>query len=173
MSLTLFIFYFLEGVAALSAVGILLTRNVFYGALLLVTCLLSIAGIFIFANAEFMAITQILIYAGGIVVLIIFGVMLTSKISGKSLIVKNQYWIAGSSVGLFFAALLIKLFSETHFYSNTAGQSSSNYNSINQIGILLMTDYSFAFELAGIVLLVALIGASVVAFFYYSPTKTE
>ena len=172
MSMTHLIFYLLEAIAAISAIGILFTRNVFYGAILLVTCLLSIAGIFVFANAEFIAVTQILIYAGGIVVLIIFGVMLTSKISGKSLIIKNQNWLTGSIVGLFFFVLLIKLFSETNFYSSSPA-TPSNYNSINQIGILLMTTYSFAFELAGILLLIALIGASVISSFFYSSNKTE
>jgi NADH:ubiquinone oxidoreductase subunit 6 (subunit J) len=156
------IFYFLETLAAVSAIGILFTRNVFYGALLLITCLLAIAGLFIFLNAEFIAVTQILIYAGGVVVLIIFGVMLTAKISGKPLVVKNQNWLPAVAAGLFFFGLLLKLFSEATFASNSH-TVTSQYTFINQIGILLMTDYMFAFEVAGILLLIALIGAAVVA----------
>ncbi|HPH47169.1 MAG TPA: NADH-quinone oxidoreductase subunit J, partial [Chryseolinea sp.] len=69
MTVLNFIFYFLEAVAALSAISIIFIRNVFYGALLLITCLLALAGIYVLAFAEFIAVTQILIYAGGILVI--------------------------------------------------------------------------------------------------------
>ncbi len=172
MSLISFIFYALGFLAAVSAVSILFTKNVFYGALLLIVCLLSVAAIYILANAEFIAVTQILIYAGGVLVLIIFGVMLTSKISGKPLMVKNQYWLAGSLVGLSSLTLLIKLFSETNFYNSNQIANESSYNAINQIGILLMTGYMLPFEVAGILLLVALIGAAVVASSFNSIKKS-
>jgi len=172
MSTLSFIFYALEILAAVSAVGILFTKNVFYGALLLIICLLSVAGIYILANAEFVAVTQILIYAGGVLVLIIFGIMLTSKISGKPLAVQNQYWLAGSLAGLSFFIALIKLFSETSFYQNDSVIRESCYTSINQIGILLMTDYVLPFEVAGILLLIVLIGAAVVASSFNSIKKS-
>lgn len=163
MSILSFTFYAFEFIAAISAVAILFIKNVFYGALLLIVCLLSLAGIYIVSNAEFIAVTQILVYAGGVLVLIIFGVMLTTRISGKPLVVKNQNWIAGALVGLPFFLLLITLFSASNFYSNNQIATKEGYTSINKIGILLMTDYMFPFEVAGILLLVALIGAAVVA----------
>lgn len=165
------LFYGLEILAALSAIAILFTKNVFYGALLLITCLLAIAGIYIIAHAEFLAATQILIYAGGVLVLIIFGVMLTSKISGKPLVVENKNWMAGSLVGLFFLVTLSKLFSETTFYGNDMVAKPSKYTSINQIGILFSTDYVLPFELTGILLLVVLIAAAVVASSFNSAKK--
>jgi NADH-quinone oxidoreductase subunit J len=163
MSILSFTFYAFEFLAAISAVAILFIKNVFYGTLLLIVCLLSLAGIYIVSNAEFIAVTQILIYAGGVLVLIIFGVMLTSRISGKSLVVKNHNWFAGSLVGLPLFILLIALFSDSSFYTSNQIAVKQGYTSINKIGILLMTDYMFAFEVAGILLLIALIGAAVVA----------
>lgn len=163
MSILSFTFYAFEFLAAVSAVAILFVKNVFYGALLLIVCLLSLAGIYIISNAEFIAVTQILVYAGGILVLIIFGIMLTTRISGKPLMVKNHNWFSGVLVGLPILILLITLFSETSFYSNNQTGVEQRYTSINKIGILLMTDYMFPFEVAGILLLVALIGAAVVA----------
>lgn len=163
MSILSFTFYAFEILAAVSAVSILFVKNVFYGALLLIICLLCLAGIYVISHAEFVAVTQILIYAGGVLVLIIFGVMLTTRISGKPLVVKNHNWFAGSLVGLSFVLLLTKLFSETIFYSSNAISVEQHYTSINTIGILLMTDYMFPFEVAGILLLIALIGAAVVA----------
>ena len=159
-------FYGLGILAAASATTILFLRNVFYAALLLVVCLLAIAGIYIIAHAELLAVTQILVYAGGVLVLIIFGIMLTSKISGKPLIVENKNWVAGLFVGMFFIATLTKLFTETDFYHNNSVTSTSVYNSVNKIGILLSTEYVIPFEVTGVLLLVALIAAAVVVSSY-------
>src|SRR5436190_10076770 len=100
MSIITFMFYSFEILAVLSAIGILFIRNVFYGALLLLVCLLSLAAIYVLAFAEFIAVSQILIYAGGILVLIIFGIMITSRISGKSLVVGNNNVFAGLLAGI-------------------------------------------------------------------------
>jgi NADH:ubiquinone oxidoreductase subunit 6 (subunit J) len=166
------LFYGLEIIAAVFAVSILFTKNVYYGALLLIGCLLAIAGIYILAAAEFLAVTQILIYVGGVLVLVIFGVMLTAKISGKPLVVENKNWLTGSFIGLFFMITLTKLFSETKFYSSNQIEKELPYNTINQIGILFTTDYALPFELTGILLLVVLIAAAVVASSFNSAKKS-
>jgi NADH-quinone oxidoreductase subunit J len=171
MNVNAILFYGFEVLAALSAIALLFIRNVFYATLLLIVCLLSIAGIYIFLTAEFIAVTQILIYAGGILVLIIFGVMLTSKFSGKPLVVENKHWLPGIVVGTFFFTLLANLFSETHFYTNDQFQQESAFTHINQIGILLMSDYVLPFEVAGLLLLVALISAAVIASSFNSAKK--
>jgi NADH:ubiquinone oxidoreductase subunit 6 (subunit J) len=172
MSVTSIAFYGFEILAALSAAGILFTRNVFYGTLLLIVCLLSLAAIYILAVAEFVAVTQILIYAGGVLVLILFGVMLTSKISGKPLVVENQYRVRGPLVGLSVFTMLCLLFSQAHFFTASPVEVETPYTSINQIGILLMSDYVLPFETAGVLLLVALIGAAVVASSFNSIKKS-
>lgn len=159
LSITLYGF---EVLAALSALSIIFVKNVFHAALLLIVCLLALAGIFILYNAEFIAVTQILIYAGGVLVLIIFGVMLTSRRAGKPLTVKSQYMLSASFISLFLAASLIILFSEQHFYQANTTEVSTQ-NTINQIGISLMSDYALAFEVAGVLLLITLLGAAVVA----------
>lgn len=171
MNVNTILFYGFEVLAAVSAIALLFIRNVFYGTLLLIVCLLSIAGVYIFLNAEFIAATQILIYAGGILVLIIFGVMLTSKFSGKPLVVENKHWLPGIVVGLFFFTLLAKLFSETKFYANDQLQQESTFTPINQMGILLMSDYVLPFEVAGLLLLVALVSAAVIASSFNSIKK--
>lgn len=161
MKPVMIIFYVLEVLAGLSAISILFTRNVFYGALFLIVCLLSISGIFILVNAEFLAVTQILIYTGGVLLLIVFGVMVTSKILGKPLVVNNKYWLLGCILGASVITTLPKLFSDAKFYSNNSAITAEGNNSINQIGILFMTDYVLPFEVTGILLLIALIGAAV------------
>lgn len=155
--------YGFEIIAGLSALGILFVKNVFHAAMLLIVCLLALAGVFVLYHAEFIAVTQILIYAGGMLVLITFGIMLTSRMAGKQLMVTNQYVFGASLISVFLAALLIKLLTEQTFYKHPVTAESSSYNSINQIGILLMSDYAFAFEVSGVLLLVALLGAAVSA----------
>ncbi|HOX83760.1 MAG TPA: NADH-quinone oxidoreductase subunit J [Chryseolinea sp.] len=162
MTVLNFIFYFLEAVAALSAISIIFIRNVFYGALLLITCLLALAGIYVLAFAEFIAVTQILIYAGGILVIIIFGIMLTSKISGKSLMVEHTNLFSGVLAGLTFLGLLLYFISSQKFNPFSTAKPTPE-KSIQAFGTGLMTDFILPFEIAGLLLLVALIGAAVVA----------
>ena len=162
MSLVAFMFYFFEAVAALSAVALALVRNVFYGALLLVVCLLALAGIYVLAFAEFIAVTQILIYAGGILVIIIFGIMLTTKISEKPLVVEHSYILSGLLVSVGCFSLLSTVLSKESFVSS-AQVAVPTVNSAQTIGVSLFSKYMLPFEVAGLLLLIALIGASVLA----------
>lgn len=171
MNIVTIIFYFFAALAALAALSIIFIKNVYYAALSLIVCLVSLAGIYIIAFAEFVAITQILIYAGGIVVLIIFGIMLTAKISGKPLLVQHQYQLIGTSVGSIFFILLLSQFSSTSFYQQSTGTINADYTSINTIGILVMSDYVLPFEIVGLLLLIALIGAAVIASSFNSIKK--
>ena len=162
MTFVAFMFYFFEVVAALSAVGLALVRNVFYGALLLVACLLALAGIYVLAFAEFIAVTQILIYAGGILVVIIFGIMLTTKISDRPLVVEHSYILSGILAAAACFCLLVFVLSKESFVSMTA-YVSPPVNSVKTIGVSLFSKYMLPFEVAGVLLLIALIGASVLA----------
>jgi NADH:ubiquinone oxidoreductase subunit 6 (subunit J) len=158
-----YVFYLFEAVAAISAISLIFIRNVFYGALLLITCLLALAGIFVLAFAEFIAVTQILVYAGGILVVILFGIMLTTKISGKPLVVEHNNKFSGTVTGITFFALLIYALSKESFISPPSVASQENFNNLQVIGIGLMSDFVLSFEIAGVLLLIALVGASVVA----------
>lgn len=159
-------FYLFIALAALSSLGILFIRNVFYAALLLLVCLVAIAGLYILAFAEFLAVTQILIYAGGILVLIIFGIMLTSKLSGVPLVASNKKWFAGSLVGVTLFYLLINfLRHENFFQQDITYDGQEKWKPVNLIGIDFMTGYLLPFEVAGVLLLIALIGAAVTASF--------
>jgi NADH:ubiquinone oxidoreductase subunit 6 (subunit J) len=161
MNLISIIFYLFIVIASASAFCMLFVKNVFYAALLLIACLLSVAGIFILNNFEFLAAVQIMIYAGGVLVLIIFGLMLTAKVKAKPLQVGHQNIIPGTLVGLAFFGVL------TYSYANLILtiplDVQQTNNSVNSIGILLMTDYVLPFEVSGILLLISLIGAAITA----------
>lgn len=156
-------FYILAFLAVTAAAGILFTRQLFHGALMLLVCLLCIAGIYVVSRAELVAITQILVYAGGVVVIIIFGIMLTTRISGKPLEVANNKWFAGILVGIPLMILLISLGTRENFEATGVFEPNPHFTIINQLGIALMTDYLLPFEVAGILLLIALTGAAVSA----------
>jgi NADH-quinone oxidoreductase subunit J len=162
MNVVDFLFYFFEVLAVASAACIVFSRNVFYGALYLIVCLLCIAALYVLSGAEFLAVTQILIYVGGVLVVIIFGVMLTSRITGKPLVVENGYKFSGTLVAVALAGLLIFAFAKASFTLQKA-EAVPNGTNIKAIGIGFMTNYLLPFEIAGVLLLMALIGAIVVS----------
>lgn len=157
------LFYLFAGLATLSAAVVLLSRNILYAAFALVITFLTVAGIYVLAGAEFVAITQIMIYVGGIVVLLIFGVMLTNKISGKALITEahNKFWAMIICGGLF--VLLIYGIFRINFTLLKSVGGVAGLNNVKQLGIGLMSDYILPFEVAAVLLLIALIGAATIA----------
>lgn len=152
------LFYFFIALAAGSAACILFSKNVFKSTLYLLTCLLSIAALYVLTFAEFLAVAQIMVYAGGILVLIIFGVMLTTRISGHALVVKNTHITAGSIVSLAFFALTVYYLPSLGSIDNPAAAPAD----IDTIGLAIFSQFPLPFEVAGILLLIALIGAAVV-----------
>lgn len=157
MSLINILFYFFIIVAALGATAVVFSRNVFKSALYLLITLLSIAALYVLSYAEFLAVTQVLIYAGGITVIIIFGIMLTTRISGKPLVVTNTHMFSGGLAATCLFVLLIKYLSVFSPVGNTMAPEN-----IDVIGLQIFSMYSLPFEVAGILLLIALIGAAVI-----------
>ncbi len=154
------IFYFFVILSAVSALGVLLSGNVLYAALMLIVCLLGLAGIYVLLQAEFLAITQIMIYAGGVLVLLIFGIMLTIKKEGKPLAVASHHLLSGSLVGSGFLFLLSYSFATTDLLRASDFISTNN---VAQTGVGLMSDYVAPFELAGVLLLITLVGSMILA----------
>lgn len=158
MSVPLFLFYFFMVLAAAGAGGIVFSKNVFRSALLLLICLLSIAALYVLSFAEFLAVTQVLIYAGGILVIIIFGIMLTTKIAGLPLKVRNAHTLSGALVGIGMFVLLVTNLP----LPGPPLQEGHLAEGISAIAFSIFSAYSLPFEVAGILLLVALVGAAVV-----------
>jgi NADH:ubiquinone oxidoreductase subunit 6 (subunit J) len=155
------ILYLFVGASIASVLVIILNSNIFYGALALLVCLISLAGIYALLQAEFLAITQLLIYAGGVVVLLIFGIMLTNKISGKPLLTDSHNWFSGIMISASLFGILLFSFQQVEIISIPNSLNTSNH--INKIGIELMSTYAAPFEGSGILLLVCLIGAALTA----------
>lgn len=165
MTLVAFLFYFFIATTALSAIALLFLKNIFHAALALLTCLLSLAALFVLLQAEFLAVSQILLYAGGVVILIIFGIMLTTKAGGQAVPITNTGLLPGLAVGAGVFFLLLFFVRKSLFTLPSSTQEPMVNNNIEGIGIAILTDYVLPFELAGVLLLAVLMGAAIIAGF--------
>lgn len=160
MTLASTILYSFASLTLLSALYIALTRNVLYAAIALIITFLGVAGVFMMIGASFVAISQILVYVGGILVLIVFGIMLTNRLKGQKVVTRSYNKFLGIllSGGLFiilFKAIVQANFGAIYWISEAEPQKPA----LKQFGMRLMTDYVLAFEVIGVLLLLALIGA--------------
>ncbi len=132
-----------------------------HAAFLLFVILFGMAGLFVLAGAEFLAVSQVIVYVGGILILIIFGVMLTQR---DQLIGSQAGWHrlpAGILLSGAFAYVLWRNFGSLNYHP---GQASAPLRpNVEQIGMETVTTYVLPFELISILLLVALVGAAYLA----------
>ena len=158
-------FFALATTAMIGAFGVVTARNIFYAALGLLVCLAAVAGIYVTLDADFLALAQFLIYVGGIAVLIIFAVMMTAQINRASR--SHRFWPLGFLTGAAFLAGLAYVLINTRWDESAAGAVSPMVGDAMSEGPrlpdILFSTYLLPFELAGILLLVATIGALVIA----------
>ena len=146
-----------------SAGMVVFSKNIMYSAFSLLFTFFGVAGIYVLLSADFLAITQIMIYIGGILVLIIFGVMLTTRITGVDVKSGTMGKVQMGLVGLLMAVVcvgLIVVFNSTKWF---LADSKPVQSTINLIGNELLTNYLLAFEAASMLLLIAIIGAAFIA----------
>lgn len=154
------VFYSLAVAIVVSAILVVTLRNMFHSVLALVVVLFCIAGIYLFLNAEFLALIQILIYVGAIVTLIIFVIMLTARIGSPMIRQTNEQKLISlvASVVILWVLIAILPVIPWHIFTGTTELAA-----ITKIGEALLTTYVFPFEIISIVLLIALIGAIILA----------
>jgi NADH-quinone oxidoreductase subunit J len=154
------IFYIFAAITILSALFVVTTRNIVHSAFYLLFTFFGVAGIYVLLGADFIAIAQIMVYVGGILILILFGVMLTNKITGVEIRTGTvQMLPAAIGVGLFMGAV-VSVMIWTNWKSEPGIIPTAT---TKDLGHLLINDYVLIFELLGILLLVALIGAASIA----------
>ena len=158
--MTEFVFWVVTSVTIISALGVVLSNQLIYSAISLLFTLFGIAGLYVFLWADFMTGIQLLVYVGGILTLIIFGIMLTNKISSARLSQTNMQQGIGSVVSLWLLIVLSLVISKTNWYSASSTEPAST---VDKIGTLLMTKHLLAFEGISLLLLGALIGAAILA----------
>ena len=143
-----------------SAIWVVISPNLVHSAVSLLFTLFGVAGLYVFLYADFMAASQVIIYVGGILVLIIFGVMLTNKISDQNISNKSQNRLPSAIMCLTLLAMQFNVIFNTKWYIDTPIVREST---VNDIGMLLLSKYLLPFEIVSILLLAALIGAAMLS----------
>jgi len=157
-----FVFYFFAAVTVLSAASVVTVRNPIYAALFLVLTFFSSAFIWMLLEAEFLAITLVLVYVGAVMVLFLFVVMMLDI----NIAVLREGFIKFLPVGIALALIMFGLsytvISGDQFSLDSMAApvaKAADYSNTKALGSVLYTDYVFAFEIAAVILLVAIIAA--------------
>ena len=163
---TTFFFYMLSGAALLGGILVITRRNPVHSALALILTLLALAGIYLMLYAPFVAAVQIVLYAGGIMVLFLFVIMLVSVERVQKENQFNKQWVVGivatAALGVGFVQIFAKSKVLQQVLQQPAPQLAESSNT-QQVGYLLYGNYMLAFEIASLLLLVAIVGAVVMA----------
>jgi len=156
------VFYIFAFITLFSAFVVVFSRNVIYSAFSLLFTFFGVAGLYTLLQADFLAVTQILIYVGGILVLMLFGVMLTNKVISVDIKSGSLKTIPALLIVAVVAGSLSGLFYSTWKGVPTPAASVLK-TTTKSIGEMLMTSYLLPFEIASVILLVALIGAAMIS----------
>ncbi|MDZ7765585.1 MAG: NADH-quinone oxidoreductase subunit J [Melioribacteraceae bacterium] len=160
MSIYDVIFYLFAILTVGSAYLVVTNKNIVHSAFYLLFTLFGIAGFYVLLGADFLAIVQLMVYVGGILILLLFGVMLTNKITDVKLRTGTLHILpAVVGTGLFMG-VLVSMMLRTNWKSEPA---EIPMTTLYGLGRFLLTDYVLIFELLGILLLIALIGAASIA----------
>ncbi len=165
MTITDFLFFAFAGVTIAAALGVVVSKNPVHSALFLVLTFFSCSAIWLMLEAEFLAITLVLVYVGAVMVLFLFVVMMLDINVAKM----REGFVSYLPVGILFAVLMlaIMVYVVGPFGSdvmntaalNNAVVHTSDYSNTEALGEILYTDYVLAFEVAAVILLVAIIAA--------------
>lgn len=165
-------FFMLSLIIIGSAIGVVTVRNLVHAAMLMSLCFVGVAGIFILCNAEFLAGVQVLIYAGAIVVLVIFAIMLSENIVGKNIVAHNRQSITALLISLVMGVIMIstllisdegKYIGHLRWMLPASRKAFPLEDNSVMVGKSLMSTYTLAFWIASIILMIAMIGALIIA----------
>ncbi len=155
------IFYFFAVITLASGAIVVFSKNIIYSAFSLLFTFFGVAGIYVLLNADFLAVTQLLIYVGGILVLLLFGVMLTNKVIDVELKTGTLQTVPASMIVAATAGVLCGVFyiTDWRIIPSTIAMDATTA----ELGNMFMTTWLLPFEIASVVLLVALVGAAMIA----------
>ncbi len=162
MNLYDIVFYFFAFITIVSAGIVVFSKNIIYSAFSLLFTFFGVAGLYVLLNADFLAVTQLLVYVGGILVLLLFGVMLTNKVVSVDMKTGTLQTLPASILVAGFAGVLCGVLYITEWRTAPLPATAPEATTAG-LGELFMTSYLLPFEVASIVLLVALVGAAMIA----------
>jgi len=157
-------FYLFAAMAIVGGMGVVLARNTMHSVMFLIFCFFNSAGLFFLLDAEFLGVILILIYVGAVMVLFMFVIMMLEVNQAKLREGFLQYLPMGGMIALILLVEFIAATSSGVFHTDAiiaAGHIGKDVNNTVEIGKILYTQYLLGFEIAAIILLVALVGAIV------------
>lgn len=156
-------FYVFAALVIVAALAVVLARNIVHCAMYLAVTFIAVAGIYVMLESDFLAMVQILIYVGAVTVLILFAIMLSRKYTGADFQARNRQSIPAMLVIIIFLVVIGRVIACT-WGGFKAGQTSAwGVSNVKAIGVSLLRDYVLPFEVASVLLLVALVGAIIIA----------
>ncbi|MCH8284264.1 MAG: NADH-quinone oxidoreductase subunit J [Chloroflexi bacterium] len=153
-----FVFWLVAAVIILGALGAVLLPNIVHATLALVVTLLAVAGIYLLLSSEFLALVQVLIFGGGVTILLLFGLMMT-KAQDDPIVSDGAQKPFAFGVGALLAGVLTVAVLDVEW----ADEAGATVVPFRELGVRLFRDFGIPFEVASLVLLVALIGAVAIA----------
>ena len=157
-------FYFFAAVAVASALLVVTRRNPVHSAIYLIVTLLSVAGLYLQLQAEFLAAVQIILYIGGVMVLFLFVILLVRlEVTVRQEPFNRQLWIAGFAALVLLAELGVAFYLARGGFSLPAAPPTALQPNTELIGRTLYQNYLLPFEIASLLLLVAMMGAVIMA----------
>jgi NADH-quinone oxidoreductase subunit J len=166
-TLIMVIFLGLSAFTLAAGIMVVTVKNIIHSALWLIASFFTVAAMYLLMEAEFIAIVQVLIYVGAISILILFAIMLTRHVTGEGVRqLYKRWWIALLVAAALFGLLIAPTVANYSWNSvpPTAPDQVATISSSVQIGTAFMREYLLPFEIASVLLLVALIGAIVIAY---------
>ena len=160
MTLEVVAFWVLAILLVGSALAVVLTKNLFHSVLWLALALTGTAGIFLMLEAEFLAGVQILLYAGGVVTVVVFAIVVTERLVGTRLAHTSRRVLAGGAVAAVFLGVMLDILARAPLAPVMVPMGA---DPTKLIGMALMTRFLLPFELLAVLLLVSLLAASYLA----------
>jgi NADH-quinone oxidoreductase subunit J len=163
MSITEILFWFLSALALVSAIMVLISKNPVHSVLWLIATFFAISGHYILLNAQFIAIVNLIVYAGAIMVLFLFVIMLMNL--DAAIEPKRSMWMKFAGVisgGLLLAVLLSVVRTSVDLTNKTAQLNTGDIGLIKNLGNTLFTQYAVPFEISSVLFLSAMVGAVVI-----------
>jgi len=162
MNSTQVIFIILSAVALIGALGVVVSRKLFHAAIFLVLSFVGVAGYYVLLEAEFLAAIQILVYVGAIAILIIFAIMLSRRLMSPEFRASNEQWLWALVAGVALFVILVVILVQVNW---PVAESIVRDGTVSELGQALVDpdQYLLVFEVASVLLLVALVGAVLIA----------
>jgi len=158
-----FIFIYFAVVILASAILTITRRNPVHSILFMLLLFFHIAGVFVLLNAEFLAAVQLIVYAGAILILYLFVVMLLNVDRESSAARANRFWPWMAAFGILIAGEIVLLISRGTFPAETGQPMLLAGTGVKELGVVLYQMYLVPFEIASVILLVGLVGAVMLA----------